>query len=1440
MNVLKTSVTAAFLVAAAPAISAAATNMPEIYGSVIYADGWTQQENEVGMYRIPTSEDMDFVRLGDKHIDSSAGGVLVGNSYWSCYFIDFSGTPFVYVCEYDADTWAERNFYYADVPVISTGVAYDSTDGKVYGCFRNDSNNGYVFGTVDYQTLTRNRICDLQRMWSAVAVSRTGTIYAIDDLGDLYTVSKTDGKMTKVGSTGLAATNPSSACIDPRSGRLFYAVTIGTDGSLYEIDTTSAKAELIYHFPKNQEVVGMFIRMPEADDNAPDAPTDLKFSFPNGALSGEISFTTPSNTFGGAPGNGPLEYLIESDNEIVAHGSCSWNTEVNVPVSFSMPALRSFKVTLSNNSGKSPAIEETLFIGKDKPTAPVVNATRSGNAVTLTWKKVESSLNGGFIDKANLRYKVIRIPDDKLLASGTADLSITDNLPSEGDLTAYSYSVSAFYDDITSDEYISDRFWTGSLTPPFNTVFNDESAGEPYTVVDGNKDDITFAWDKSQNAFKTTFNRASDTDDWLITPAVSLKGGLTYKYIATLRTYNGNPEMAEIKWGSEATPAGLSNTLLPVTQIKTRESREYVGYITPETDGKYYIGVHCVTPAQESWYLYVDAMSIEAPVGTGVPAKIDDFRVTGDYDGALSAQISFTAPSLNAAGEALSQIDRIEIRRDGSLVKLISSPAPGSTVTYTDNVPASGYYIYEAVPYNEFGPGQQTETRVFVGVNCPARPEWVKLEETETPGTVKISWKPVDRAEDGSPLNPDLVRYDIITADESNGGEPYNVAEGFSGSEFIYTVPGADKVQKFVYYAIKAVTDYDVSFMAITPFIPVGKSYTLPYKESYSGGNAKSLMRPEDEDAMWSLYKDDSGIPAQDGDMGMAGMFGQSDGASASLFSGKISLKGASNPMLMLYTYNIVGAAPDLNELHISISDGSGFEEVRNVVMSELGEADGWYPVLIPLSAYKDKDIQFSLRGVTRNRQFTLVDNITVSDAFRNDLAAGLITVPQSVAPAEKFRIETGVENVGLLGTENYTVTLECNGKAIASLNGRRIEPGKTAIFGFDTELNVAMPENNIYKVRIDYAEDENIDNNTSADAVVRINFLPLPLPENVRGNASLDGVSLSWDEADAGNGAPEPVTEDFEGWTSWSKNGEHGWTFIDRDRSGVGAIQNVQLPGIDYNSELSWFVLDSSLDGLDNSFKAASGNKYLSSLFCLPLGDFNYVANDDWAISPELCGSAQRISLMARSINESETRESFQLLYSTEDTTDPDKFVEAGKVEAVPGAWTRYEFDLPDGARHFAIRYDKTYGFMLHIDDVKYIPAGKVALNLKGYNVYRDGELMTETPLKVNSYSDSMICSEDVVYAVSALYDEGESRAVSLTLNLGSGVESMESGTPDIKTGKGFIEIHGADGKKVEVYDSAAMLVVSKTGEGSITIQVSPGIYLIKVGTAVSKVIVR
>ncbi|MDE6527978.1 MAG: hypothetical protein K2L78_02895, partial [Muribaculaceae bacterium] len=396
---------------AIPSVRKAAANasaeLPELYGSVIYADGWTTQANEIGMYRIGTSDAVPFERMGTARVDATAGGVAVGDTYWASYMVDIYGSYFAYTQKFDLGTWVEDTSYdfRSSMQIMSTGVAYDRSTGNIYGCFYDDDARGYVFGTVDYVVKKRTAIKKLERMWSAVAVTRKGQLYAIDDTGVLYSVDKSTGDMTPVGDTGLLATNPSSACIDPRSGRCFYAVVQGSDGSLYEIDLNTAQATLIYHFPKNQEVVGMFVPMPDADDNAPDAVTDLRLDFTKGSLSGTVSFTAPATTFDGTPAEGSLNYVVEANDITMASGTTAYGRSVDAPIAFSAPGNYTFKVYVSNSVGNGPAAEASMFVGNDLPLAPELTATMDDGVVTLSWEPVASSANGGYIDVENLTYK---------------------------------------------------------------------------------------------------------------------------------------------------------------------------------------------------------------------------------------------------------------------------------------------------------------------------------------------------------------------------------------------------------------------------------------------------------------------------------------------------------------------------------------------------------------------------------------------------------------------------------------------------------------------------------------------------------------------------------------------------------------------------------------------------------------------------------------------------------------------------------------------------------------------------------------------------------------------------------------------------------------------------------------------------------------------------
>jgi len=1424
---------------------ATSTAMPEIYGNVVYADDWTNAEASRGMYRIGTSDDVPFERIGTAKMNATSGGVVIGDSYYACYFMELYGMVMTYVQKFFTEDWTEDrewNFY-SETSLISTGVVYDKETKKVYGCFRNDANNGYVFGTADYAAKKRQAIKPLARAWSAVAIDGKGQIYAIDDQGKLYSVNKKNGSMTLIGNTGLVASHPSSACIDPRTGRCFYALTNSPDGSLYEIDLSTAESTLLYHFPQNQEVVGMYIPVPDADADAPGAVTDLTLDFPEGNLSGTVSFTCPETTVGGEPGSGNITYVIVAGETTVAQGTAAYGSKVSAEVTLTKGGAYTFTVYASNAFGDGLKTKAEVFVGFDIPETPQLSAAIDNGVVTLEWPAVTSSVNGGYIDRDNLTYNVTRRPDGKVIARDIRQTKVTDTPPSDGVLTGYSYAVTATSGNVTSVEAVSPVFWLGAVTPPYNITFDDPETVGSYTVVDANADNSTWIWSENESAYRSQQGLfgANDADDWLVTPAVRLQKGKMYQFTAALRAYFGNPATVEIRCGKAPLPEAMGEVVLETTRITDRAATDYTGYIIPDEDGTYYVGIHAVTPASDGWPLYVEGVAINAGVEAVIPDVVTGMSVTPAPDGSGSAHIRLTAPSKAVNGTELTSLLRLDILRDGEAVTSFKTPAPGAVLEYTDEAVMDGYHKYEALAYNASGAGKKTGVTVYVGVNEPARPSALHIEEIST-GVVRLSWEPVTTDKDGKPMNPDLVTYTILTSDQN--GEAVTVAEGITGNSYDIEVEGAQEKQFWAYYALRAVTEGGYSLRVDSPVIPVGKPYASPYAESFGNSSETTMMRSENRDGMWGIYDDASGIPAHDGDNGYVAMFGETYGADGTLFSGKVSLAGLSAPALTFYAYNIAGADEDLNEIEVGISTGSGkFTPVRKAVMSELGAEDGWYAVMIPLSDYAGKEIQFSLRGVTRTRKFTLVDDIRIADVHAHNIAVESLTVPAKVLPDNEFGIVVKVRNNGLSDAGAHRVTLFRNGEAVQTEEAASLASGVTSVITFKETLNATHPENTVYHAVAEYDADMDLSDNTSARQTVTVRFPAHPTVTGLEGRRNNAGVALAWQAPDLTSASAGVVTDDFEDYTPWAHEGLGNWTLVDVDGAGVGHIGNVELPGI-YNSRLAYFVMDASFGGLGELMGAYSGNKYLSTMFCLPTPDGTLIQNDDWLISPLLSGTAQTIGFMARSANVSEGEESFEVWLATSDSTDPADFVKLEAVESVPGTWMEYTYELPAGTVRFAIRYNKTYGFMLHIDDVTFTPAGQSSLAIEGYNVYRDGKRINEAPVKETSYVDATAPAEGVVsYAVSVSYGaDGESRACDPVKVDISGVEAVsdDEAAVAISAGGGCVVIEGAEGMPVVICDVSGRVVFSGEGTASMRVPVGDGIYLATAGATTVKVAVK
>ena len=336
-----------------------------------------------------------------------------------------------------------------------------------------------------------------------------------------------------------------------------------------------------------------------------------------------------------------------------------------------------------------------------------------------------------------------------------------------------------------------------------------------------------------------------------------------------------------------------------------------------------------------------------------------------------------------------------------------------------------------------------------------------------------VSWEPVSTDKDGKPLNPELVEYTIVGA--GDGDEAVIIADNIKGSSHTFQALKASENRSFVGYGVRARTDGGYSLMAITDIIPIGTPYAAPWSESYAGGQAASLIRSENREGMWSIYTDESGIPSQDGDNGLAAMFGEFAGADATLYTAKISLAGLDNPALVFYTYNIAGADADKNRIEGSVNGGDGFVTEKQLTVSDLGEDNGWYLAVVPLEKYKGKVIQFAVRGITATHKFTLADNIQVTSLSARNLRVASIAAPLTAQP-----------------------------------------------------LGVADPETSEYRAEIEYAADQNADDNTSATETVRLLLPDHPVPANLAGTATETNVTLTWDAPDLTTALPDSKTEDF------------------------------------------------------------------------------------------------------------------------------------------------------------------------------------------------------------------------------------------------------------------------------------------------------------------------
>ena len=184
----------------------------------------------------------------------------------------------------------------------------------------------------------------------------------------------------------------------------------------------------------------------------------------------------------------------------------------------------------------------------------------------------------------------------------------------------------------------------------------------------------------------------------------------------------------------------------------------------------------------------------------------------------LSAQLSWTTPSVSYLGAKLSALTGTKVYRNDQLVYTSTETTQGKSVAWTDRPSTDGYYIYKVVPYNAVGDGVYKEFAAYVGEDLPGAPQNVTL--TTHGGNAEITWAAPEKGQHGGYFDNASVKYNVVRMPDNKV-----VVEGTTSLR----ATDAVSVKKGYSYVVTAVNKKGVGASATSKTMSFGPEDSVPF-----------------------------------------------------------------------------------------------------------------------------------------------------------------------------------------------------------------------------------------------------------------------------------------------------------------------------------------------------------------------------------------------------------------------------------------------------------------------------------------------------------------------------------------------------------------------------------------------------------------------------------
>lgn len=230
----------------------------------------------------------------------------------------------------------------------------------------------------------------------------------------------------------------------------------------------------------------------------------------------------------------------------------------------------------------------------------------------------------------------------------------------------------------------------------FSSDFESVNPLEGWSIFDANQDMVT--WEKTDGVEGITYHgsmAAGAADDWLVTPAFTVSGGMDYLIKYTFSQSGAfDADKVEIRWGEKAETASLSNLIATETIDLGNGEYEKICRISAQTGRDIYLAVRIVTPDMNG---NLSLKSIEVITSEkAVPNPIENLDVVSDFN-EKTVKLSWNNPTFDTDGAPIQGNLEANIYENNNLIKTLTEVVPGtsSEYSYTPSIEFTGNVAYK-------------------------------------------------------------------------------------------------------------------------------------------------------------------------------------------------------------------------------------------------------------------------------------------------------------------------------------------------------------------------------------------------------------------------------------------------------------------------------------------------------------------------------------------------------------------------------------------------------------------------------------------------------------------------------------------------------------------------------------------------------------------------